>query len=104
MTEEDKKLFRTAKRISIAITTNQKVVDTSRVMRARWVLTWRTVGKTKTRLCVLGLQDPYLTDVPRDSPPLSTQTEALILQSTSSHIVQFVCSDIRTRLVTIVRS
>ena len=37
-------------------------------MRARWVLTWKSTGKAKTRLCVLGFQNPDLTEVPRDSP------------------------------------
>ena len=37
-------------------------------MRARWVLTWKSSGKAKARLCVLGFQDPDLTEVPRDSP------------------------------------
>ena len=37
-------------------------------MRARWVLTWKSTGKAKARLCVLGFQDPDLTEVPRDSP------------------------------------
>ena len=104
MTEEGKKLFRNAKRITIAITANQKVIDKSHVMRARWVMTCRTVDKAKARLCVLEFQGPYLTEVPRDSPLLWTQTEALILQSAPSHTVQFVCSDIRRRLATIVRS
>ena len=49
----------------------KKSVDQERVMRARWVLTWKSTGKAKARLCVLGFQDPDLTEVPRDSPTLS---------------------------------
>ena len=46
-------------------------------MRARWVLTWKSTGKAKARLCVLGFQDPDLTEVLRDSPTLSAASEAL---------------------------
>ena len=45
-------------------------------MRARWVLTWKSIGKAKARLCMLGFQDPDLTEVPRDSPTLSAASEA----------------------------
>ena len=34
----------------------------------------------KARLCVLGFQDPDLTEVSRDSPTLSAVPEALIMQ------------------------
>ena len=49
-------------------------------MRARWVLTWKSTGKVKARLCVLRFQDPDLTEVPRDSPTLTALSEALIMQ------------------------
>ena len=44
-------------------------------MRARWVLTWKSTGNSKARLCMLGFQDPDLTEVPRDSPTLSAASE-----------------------------
>ena len=53
-------------------------------MRARWVLTWKSTGKATARLCVLGFQDPDLTEVPRDSPTLSAASEALIMQWVAS--------------------
>ena len=55
---------------------NKKAADKDRVMRARWVMTWKSIGKAKTRLRVLRFQDPDLTEVPRDSPTLSAQAEA----------------------------
>ena len=45
-------------------------------MRARWVLTWKSTGKAKARLCVLGFQDPDLKEVLRDSPMLPAASEA----------------------------
>ena len=65
-------------------------------MRARWVLTWKSSGKAKARLCVLGFQDPDLTDVPRDSPTLSTASEAFIMQWIASEKYRLISSDIKT--------
>ena len=45
----------------------------------------KSTGKAKARLCVLGLQDPDLTEVPLDSPTLSAVSEALIMQWVASH-------------------
>ena len=74
----------------------KKVVDQERIMRARWVLTWKSSGKAKARLCVLGFQDPDLTEVPRDSPTLSTASEALIMQWVASHKYRLISGDIKT--------
>ena len=65
-------------------------------MRARWVLTWKSIGKAKARLCVLGFQDPDLTEVPRDSPTLSAASEALITQLVASHKYRLISGDIKT--------
>ena len=45
--------------------------------------------KAKARLCVLGFQDPDLTEVPRDSPTLSAASEA-------SHKYRLISGDIKT--------
>ena len=65
-------------------------------MRARWVLTWKSTGKAKARLCVLGFQDPDLTEVSRDSPTLSAASEALIMQWVASHKYRLISGDIKT--------
>ena len=65
-------------------------------MRARWVLTWKSTGKAKARLCVLGFEDPDLTEVPRDSPTLSAASEALIMQWVASHKYRLISGDIKT--------
>ena len=65
-------------------------------MRARWVLTWKPNGKAKARLCVLGFQDPDLTEVSRDSPTLSATSEALIMQWVASHEYRLISGDIKT--------
>ena len=67
----------------------EKSLLIKRVMRARWVLTWKSTGKAKARQCVLGFQDPDLTEVSRDSPTLSAAAEALIVQWVASHKYRF---------------
>ena len=74
----------------------KKFVDQEGVMRARWVLTWKSPGKAKARLCVLGFQDPDLTEVPRDSPTLSAASEALIMQWVASHKYRLISGEIKT--------
>ena len=61
-----------------------------------WVLTWKSTGKGKARLCVLGFQDPDLTEVPRDSPTLSAASEALLMQWVASHKYRLISGDIKT--------
>ena len=52
-------------------------------------------GKS-TSVCVLGFQDPDLTEVPRDSPTLSAASEALIMQWVASHKYRLISGDIKT--------
>ena len=59
-------------------------------------LTWKSTGKAKARLCVLGFQDPDLTEVQRDSPTLSAASEALIMQWVASHKYRLISGDIKT--------
>ena len=72
---------------------NKKVADIDRLMRARWVLTWKSTDKAKAHLCVLGFQDPDLTEVPRGSLTLSAEAEALILQCVASNKWKLVSGD-----------
>ena len=104
LTESDRKLFRKAKELELQSWLDHRVfdlvkkkfVDQERVMRARWVLTWKSTGKAKARLCVLGFRDPDLTEVPRDSPTLSAASEALIMQWVASHKYRLISRDIKT--------
>ena len=59
-------------------------------------MTWKSSGKAKARLCILCIQDPDLTEVPRDSPTLSTASEALIVQWIASHKYRLISGDIKT--------
>ena len=71
MTESDRKLFKKAKELELQSWLDHRVfdlvkkkcVDQERIMQARWALTWKSSGKAKARLCVLGFQDPDLTGV-----------------------------------------
>ena len=104
MTESDRSFFKKAKELELQSwldhrvfdLVNKKFADQERIMRARWVLTWKSSGKAKARLCVFGFQDPDLTEVPRDSPTLSTASEALIMQWVASHKYRLIPSDIKT--------
>ena len=57
MTEEDRKLFRRATETELQVVVGsqrvrryeQAVCHMVRVMRARWVLTWKSTGKTEAR-------------------------------------------------------
>ena len=59
-------------------------------------MTCKSSGKAKTRLFVLGVQDPDLTEVPCDSPTLSAASEALIMQCVASHKYRLISGDIKT--------
>ena len=104
MTENDRNLFRKAKELELQSwldhrvldLVNKKLVDQERIMRARWVLTSKSSGKAKARLCVLGIQDSDLTEVSRDSPTLSAASEALIMQWVASHKYRLISGDIKT--------
>ena len=60
------------------------------------VLTWNSSGKAKARLCVLGFQDPDLTEVSRDSPAVSAASEALIMQWVASRKYRLISGEIKT--------
>ena len=104
LTECDRNLFRRAKELELQSwldhrvfdLVKEKFVDQERIMRARWVLPWKSSGKAKARLCVLGFQDPDLTEVSRDSPTLSAASEALIMQWVASHKYRLFSGDIKT--------
>ena len=98
MTESDRSLFQKSKGVGASGVRfgQENCVDPESIMRAKWVLTWKPSGKAKARLRVLGVQDPDLTEVPRDSPTLSTASEALIMQWVASHKYRLISSDIKT--------
>ena len=72
MTDEDRTLLRRAREAELHSwldhkvfdVVNKNVADKGRVMRARWVLTWKSTCKAMARRCVLGFQDPDFTEVP----------------------------------------
>ena len=101
MTESDRNLFRKAQELELQSWLDHRVfdlvkkkfVDQGRIMRARWVLTWKSSGKAKARLCVLGSRDPDLTEVSRGSPTMFAASEALIVASHKYHLIS---GDIKT--------
>jgi len=91
LTPEEKELIRTAKGKEIkeflkeAVRLQQgEIVDPSKVMKMRWVLTWKKnddgTTKGKARLVVLGFQDPHLGTENTSSPTLNRRSKQLLLQ------------------------
>ena len=92
LTSEDRKLFDIAKSKewrswltseAVELIHRRTKIPRAQIMKARWVLTWKGDGDTKTpkaRLCVLGFQDPRLATVETTSPTMTQDAEHLILQ------------------------
>ena len=53
-------------------------------------------SKSKGKKACVGLQDPDLTEVHRDSPTLSAASEALIMQWVASHKYRLISGNIKT--------
>ncbi|CAE7943401.1 RE2 [Symbiodinium necroappetens] len=90
---EEKKQFDAAKTSEINQWIKEKAVKRAtaeiprgRVMRMRWVLTWKSDPqpenpdhhKAKARLVVVGFEDPDLTEVSRASPTMTRRTRQLL--------------------------
>lgn len=50
-----------------------------RVMRMRWVLTWKQSGPAKARIVIVGFEDPDLLSLSTTSPTMSRRTRQLML-------------------------
>ena len=107
LTREDRERFVTAKakewtswldKEAIEIVKNAGI-PRSHIMKARWVLTWKSVGtakEPKARLCVLGYTDPRLTTLETSSPTLTGDGEALIMQWVVNHRHTLESGDLKT--------
>ena len=80
-----------------------KGVSTDRIIRARWVLTWKKSSdpddrnKTpKARLVLVGWQDPELGRIQTDSPTLRKETKHMILSICASRKWRIWGADIKT--------
>ena len=92
LTREDRDAFTPAKqkewaswldKEAVELVKDRLKVPQSRILRARWVLTWKNVETEKVpiaRSCALGFQDPRLTTLPTSSPTLTSDGESVILQ------------------------
>ena len=85
--------FRKAKDLEVqqwvqeaAVSKAEEFVPAERLMRMRWVLTWKPLedgsgeSKAKARIVVLGYQDPEADTLPTSSPTLTRRTRQLVLQ------------------------
>jgi hypothetical protein len=86
LSDPEKKLFRDAKCKEWTAWLNNKVIEmvsrdtapSERVIRCRWVLTWKTCGTAKARLVLLGYEDPDLGKYRRDAPTVSRSSKMLL--------------------------
>ena len=104
LTREDRERFIKAKgkewtswldKKAVEIIKNKSGIPRTHILRARWVLTWKSVGtakEPKARLCVLGYTDPRLTTLETSSPTLTGDGEALIMQWVVNHAMPTLLS------------
>ena len=82
-------------------------IPESNIMQCRWVHTWKDLDpidrvklgkdrKAKSRLVVMGFQDPNIEDIPRDSPTLQKESRSLLFQYVASRKWNIQSFDIRT--------
>lgn len=57
----------------------QHAVPSHRVMRMRWVLTFKDDGRAKARIVILGFEDPDLLKLERAAPTMTRQSRQLFL-------------------------
>lgn len=111
LSEDDKKLFEKAMQKEWQSWIDNKVtslcksrgIDPARIIRARWVLTWKKSSdpdnrdKTpKARLVPVGWQDPELGAIATDSPTLRKETKHMILSICASKLWKIWGADIKT--------
>ena len=77
------------------------------IMQCRWIHTWKELDdiekaelgksrKAKSRIVVLGYQDPNIEDIPRDSPTMHKETRSLLLQLCASRAWTIRSFDVKT--------
>eukprot|EP00438_Fugacium_kawagutii_P028282 Skav227626 [mRNA] locus=C9358797:125:8101:- [translate_table: standard] len=78
-------------------------IDPNKVIRARWVLTWKKSSDPddrsrvpKARLVLIGWQDPNLGEIATDSPTLRKESKHLVLSICSAKKWKVFGADIKT--------
>lgn len=115
LTPEEMKEFREAqgKEISQWLDTGtvrriaRHMIPEQNIMQCRWVHTWKELDaidaeklgknrKAKSRLVILGYQDPNIEDIPRDSPTLHKESRSLLLQLCAARKWTIQSFDVKT--------
>ncbi len=85
----------------------RSLIPEQNIMQCRWIHTWKELDavekaelgksrKAKSRIVVLGYQDPNIEDIPRDSPTMHKETRSLLLQMCASRAWVIRSFDVKT--------
>ena len=70
-------------------------VPQDRLVRMRWVLTYKDTGQPKGRIVLIGFEDPDLEKIQSSSPTMSRRTRQLALQFSSIRRWRTLKADVR---------
>ena len=71
-------------------------VPRHRVMRMRWVLTYKETGAPKARIVIVGYEDPDITSVVSSSPTMSRRTRQLVFQTAALRSWRTLKADVKS--------
>ena len=71
-------------------------VPRHRIMRMRWVLTYKETGAPKARIVIVGYEDPDITSLVSSSPTMSRRTRQLVFQQAALRSWRTLKADVKS--------
>ena len=71
-------------------------VPRHRIMRMRWVLTYKETGAPKARIVIVGYEDPDITSLVSSSPTMSRRTRQLVFQQAALRSWRTLMADVKS--------
>lgn len=106
LTPEQVKSFDAAKAVEVnnwireaAVRAAGDHVPTGRIMRMRWVLTYKSSGAAKARIVVVGFEDPDLLNLSTTSPTMSRLTRQLFYTKAAARAWGVLKGDVKSALL-----